>query len=208
MAGGEIIAADTYGKLLASTPEFQELVNAHENTSGLEKQFATASGSRPMTSEDEIQQYVETQKKVSLMDQLIKKEEREEGDTGFKSYLQYLRPEKGLRYFVFQALLHLSYIIGQAVQSYWLAVNIQNSHVSRLKLFLIYSGIGSVLPVLLFVRSYTIAFLGRRQSEYIFSTLMKSIFRAPMSFYDSTPVGRILSRVRILFVQHNVIFQN
>ncbi|KAK1565421.1 hypothetical protein Q3G72_026221 [Acer saccharum] len=197
MAGGEILVAATYDKLLASTPEFQDLVNAHKNTAGSERHFDSASITKPVTSEEEIQK-TNVEKEIittPLRDQLIKKEERERGDTGLKPYLQYLRHNKGPLFFSLQAVLHMLFIIGQVIQGYWLAVNIQNSHVSRVKLISIYSGIGCVLPVLMLVRSYTIALLGCRKSESIFSTLLTSIFRAPMSFYDSTPLGRILSRV-------------
>ncbi|KAL5747607.1 hypothetical protein ACOSQ2_024904 [Xanthoceras sorbifolium] len=196
IARGEILVTATYDKLLASTPEFQDLVNAHKNTSGSERQYEFASSSRPVTSGGEIQNTnVGKQIITPLGDQLIKKEEREKGDTGLKPYLQYLRHNKGFLYFSFQAVLHMLFIIAQVIQSYWLAVNIRSSLVSRVKLFAIYSGIGCVLPVLLLVRSFTIVLLGCRKSESIFSALLRSLFRAPMSFYDSTPLGRILSRV-------------
>ncbi|KAL0304369.1 UNVERIFIED_CONTAM: ABC transporter C family member 10 [Sesamum radiatum] len=37
--------------------------------------------------------------------------------------------------------------------------------------------------------------MGMKSSRALFSQLLISLFRAPMSFYDSTPLGRILSRV-------------
>ncbi|KAL5747608.1 hypothetical protein ACOSQ2_024905 [Xanthoceras sorbifolium] len=197
MAGGEILEAATYDKLLASTPEFQDLVNAHKNATGLERHYEFASSSRPVTSEGEIQK-TNVGKQINITplgDQLIKKEEREKGDTGLKPYLQYLRHEKGLLYFSLQAVLLMLFVIVQLIQIYWLAANIQNSRVSRLKLFLGYSLIGCVLPVLLLLRSFSIVVLGCKKSESIFSTLLRSLFQAPMSFYDSTPLGRILSRV-------------
>ncbi|KAL4333348.1 hypothetical protein GQ457_07G007620 [Hibiscus cannabinus] len=46
-------------------------------------------------------------------------------------------------------------------------------------------------------KSFYVVLLGCGASESIFSILLKSLFKAPMSFYDSTPVGRILSRVSI-----------
>ncbi|KAK0587151.1 hypothetical protein LWI29_018305 [Acer saccharum] len=55
MAGGEILEAATYDKLLASTPEFQDLVNAHKNTSGSERHFEFASSTKPVTSEGEVE---------------------------------------------------------------------------------------------------------------------------------------------------------
>ncbi|KAK4844846.1 hypothetical protein QYF36_025078 [Acer negundo] len=196
MAGGEILEATTYDKLLASTPEFQDLVNAHKNTSGSERHFEFSSSTKPVTSEGEIEKInAVKQLKTPIGDQLIKKEEREIGDTGLKPYLQYLRHKKGISCFSWQAVFLLLFVIGQLIQIYWLAANIQNSIVSKVKLIAGFSLIGCILPVLLLLRSFVIVVLGCNTSESIFSTLLSSLFRAPMSFYDSTPLGRILSRV-------------
>ncbi|KAB2596767.1 hypothetical protein D8674_032217 [Pyrus ussuriensis x Pyrus communis] len=48
--------------------------------------------------------------------------------------------------------------------------------------------------ILLF-RTLATVVLGLEASKSLFSQLLNSLFRAPMSFYDSTPLGRILSRV-------------
>lgn len=55
--------------------------------------------------------------------------------------------------------------------------------------------IGGGMTLTLVLRSYVVAVLGLKTSKAIFSKLMMSLFRAPMAFYDSTPPGRILSRV-------------
>ncbi|KAK4844583.1 hypothetical protein QYF36_021996 [Acer negundo] len=197
MAGGKILDAATYDKLLDSTPEFQDLVDANKKTTGFERHFEFDSSTRPPTSEGEIKetnvgkQYLKT----PSGDQLIKKEERETGDTGLKPYLQYLSHNKSFWYFFLQFVLHVLFLITQMIQSYWFAAEIQNSLVSRVKLITIYSVMGCVLPVLLLLRSFSIVILGKLTSESIFSTLLISLFRAPMSFHDSTPLGRILSRV-------------
>ncbi|GLT54949.1 hypothetical protein SLA2020_281070 [Shorea laevis] len=85
--------------------------------------------------------------------------------------------------------------VGQLIQNYWLAADIQNSNISRVKLIAVYSGIGSILVLFLLLRAFSVVGLGFGASLSIFSTLLGSLFRAPMSFYDSTPLGRILSRV-------------
>ncbi|WJX71024.1 Multidrug resistance-associated protein 7 [Trifolium repens] len=76
-----------------------------------------------------------------------------------------------------------------------MAANVDNSLVSTLKLILVYFLIGAISTVFLFTRSLLVVALGLQSSKYLFSKLINSLFRAPMSFYDSTPLGRILSRV-------------
>uniref|UniRef100_A0A453QSA7 ABC transporter C family member 13 n=1 Tax=Aegilops tauschii subsp. strangulata TaxID=200361 RepID=A0A453QSA7_AEGTS len=43
--------------------------------------------------------------------------------------------------------------------------------------------------------SLAVVILGIQTSRSLFSQLLNSLFRAPMSFFDSTPLGRVLSRV-------------
>lgn len=200
MSAGEIIEAATYDQLLASSQKFQDLVNAHGNTIKSETDQTLYSDSgRAMTSKDVIQKvHVKEQPVGPAGEQLIKQEERETGDTGFKPYMQYLRHNKGFLYFTLAILFHVIFIVGQLIQYYWLAADIQNSQVSRMKLLTVFSVMGCALAIFLLLRSFYVVLLGCGASESIFSTLLKSLFRAPMSFYDSTPLGRILSRVSIL----------
>ncbi|KAK8521587.1 hypothetical protein V6N12_031481 [Hibiscus sabdariffa] len=198
MSGGEIIEAGTYDQLLASSKKFQALVNAHNNTVGSEMDISRSSNWRAMASKDAIESiHVKEEPIMAGGEQLIKQEERETGDTGFKPYLQYLRHLKGFLYFTLAVLLHVVFIIGQLIQSYWLASEIQSSQVSKRELLTVFTVIGCSLSIFLLLRSFYVVLLGCGASESIFSTLLKSLFRAPMSFYDSTPVGRILSRVSI-----------
>ncbi|KAH1114563.1 hypothetical protein J1N35_007941 [Gossypium stocksii] len=196
MSGGEIIEAGTYDQLLASSQKFQDLVNAHNNTIGSEMDVSYSSNGRAMASKDVIKNvHVKEEPMMATGEQLIKEEERETGDTGLKPYLQYLRHNKGFLYFTLAILFHVAFIIGQLVQSYWLAAELQSSEVSSKELLTVFTVIGFSLAIFLLLRSFYVVLLGRGASESIFSTLLKSLFRAPMSFYDSTPVGRILSRV-------------
>jgi ATP-binding cassette subfamily C (CFTR/MRP) protein 2 len=127
---------------------------------------------------------------------LIQQEEREIGNTGFKTYVQYLNHNKGFLYFSLAIICHIIFIVGQIIQNYWLAAHLQDSHVTKVKLIAVFSIIGCILVIFLFIRSFFIVLVGYGASQIMFSTLMTSLIRAPMSFYDSTPLGRILSRVR------------
>ena len=197
---GEILRGFTYDELLASSQEFQNLVNAHHDTVGSERQAKYASSVKSVSSnsKSEIEKNCnEKQLMSSLGDQLIKQEERETGDTGLKPYIQYLKQDKGFLYFSLATICHLIFLAGQIFQNYWLAAHIQDSHVNRVKLITVYSVIGCILVLILLLRSFYIVVLSFGASQLIFSTLLTSLFRAPMSFYDSTPLGRILDRVRV-----------
>ncbi|KAF9685894.1 hypothetical protein SADUNF_Sadunf03G0102000 [Salix dunnii] len=197
MSAGEILQAAAYDELLASCQEFRELVDAHKDTVGSERNRGYASGKTTTgVSKEAIQKTcIREQQTEASGDQLIKKEERETGDTGLKPYVQYLSHRKGFLFCFLTVCLHFLFVVGQLIQNYFLAADIQNPHVSKVELFTIYSVIGLILAVFLLSRSFCLVRLGCDASDSISSTLLNSLFRAPMSFYDSTPLGRILSRV-------------
>ncbi|RZB61499.1 ABC transporter C family member 10-like [Glycine soja] len=196
MSNGKILEAAPYHHLLSSSQEFQDLVNAHKKTAGSDKPMNVTSSKRRSTSVREITQaFKEKHLKEANGDQLIKEEEREIGDTGLKPYMQYLNQTKGYIYFFVASLCHLLFVICQILQNSWMAANVDNSQVSTLRLIVVYFLIGAISTIFLLIRTLLIVALGIQSSTNLFLLLMNSLFRAPMSFYDSTPLGRILSRV-------------
>lgn len=202
MSDGEILHAAPYHQLLDSSQEFRDLVNAHKETAGSERvSTATSLSSLEISTRDIKKTYTENTSKESKGNQLIKQEEKEIGDMGFKPYIQYLRQNKGYLFFSLAALCHVTFVAGQISQNSWMAANVDNPNVSTLKLIVVYLVIGFTSTLFLLARSLFTVVLGVQSSKSMFSQLLNSLFRAPMSFYDSTPLGRILSRVSI-YNQH------
>ncbi|XP_062074492.1 ABC transporter C family member 10-like [Humulus lupulus] len=197
MSGGKTLKAAPYEELLVSSEEFQHLVNAHSSTT---KSFARPveelfpRKNKPSKGEIEKIDY-EEKRNAFVGDQLIKQEEREIGDTGFKPYIQYLKQGKGFLFFSLVNFFFLMFVVGQLTQFYLFAAKLSDNSTSKAEIYAIYSVIMSIMSLSLLFRSYSMAALGYGASKSIFSMLLTSFFRAPMSFYDSTPVGRILSRV-------------
>ncbi|KAK4355464.1 hypothetical protein RND71_024435 [Anisodus tanguticus] len=214
MSDGEILRAASYDQLLTSSKEFHDLVNAHKETAGSERVAEAFSSPRSNTYSREIQNKDtgEQPKTSGGGDQLIKQEEREVGDTGFKPYVNYLNQNKGYLFFAMAVLSQLAFVTGQILQNSWMAANVENPEVSTLRLILVYLLIGFISTLFLLSRSLSTVLLGSQSSKSLFSQLLNSLFRAPMSFYDSTPLGRILSRVSTdlsivdLDVPFNLIF--
>ena len=202
MSDGEIIRSAPYQDLLTYCQEFQNLVNAHKDTIGvsdLSRMDPHIAEEITIKETNDIQgsRHIESVK-PSPADQLIKKEEREMGDTGLKPYILYLCQNKGFLYASLGVMCHIVFLCGQISQNSWMAANVQNSDVSTLKLISVYITIGVGTVFFLLFRSLAVVVLGMQTSRSFFSQLLTSLFRAPMSFFDSTPLGRILSRVRIL----------
>jgi len=202
MSDGKIIRSAPYQDLLAYCQEFQNLVNAHKDTIGVsDLNRAGPHRANEILIKGSIDirgtLYKESLK-PSPADQLIKTEEREMGDTGLKPYILYLRQNKGYFNASLGVLCHIIFLSGQISQNSWMAANVQNPDVSTLKLISVYIAIGIFTVFFLLFRSLALVALGVQTSRSLFSQLLNSLFRAPMSFFDSTPLGRVLSRVRIL----------
>ncbi|KAL2577581.1 hypothetical protein GLYMA_16G172400v4 [Glycine max] len=196
MSKGEILQDAPYHQLLSSSQEFQDLVNAHKETSNSNQFVNATSSQRHLTSAREITQvFMERQCKATNGNQLIKQEEREKGDTGLKPYLQYLNQRKSYIYFCMVTLCYTVFVICQILQNSWMAANVDNPYVSTLQLVVVYFLIGVISTIFLLIRCLATVALGMKSSKKLFSQLMDSLFCAPMSFYDSTPLGRILTRV-------------
>ncbi|KAK4479578.1 hypothetical protein RD792_015096 [Penstemon davidsonii] len=86
------------------------------------------------------------------------------------------------------------FVAFQAAASFWLAFSIQNPENSSVFIVGIYTLISSFSAIFVYLRTLFAVLLGLKASQVFFSDFINSIFNAPMLFFDSTPVGRILTR--------------
>lgn len=89
----------------------------------------------------------------------------------------------------------------QILSNYWMAWASSRegkSHISPLKLMGTYTGLAVGGTLFIVVRSLLVEFVGLQTAQKYFLNMMRCLFRAPMSFFDGTPIGRILSRVRTI----------
>lgn len=129
--------------------------------------------------------------------QLTEDEEKETGDVGCKPFLDYLLVSKGSLLLGLGLLAQAGFVAFQAGSTYWLAYAIQFPKINNGILIGVYSGISTASAVFVYFRGLSAALLGLKASKAFFSGFTNSIFKAPMLFFDSTPVGRILTRVRL-----------
>ncbi|XP_026440973.1 ABC transporter C family member 10-like [Papaver somniferum] len=195
MSDGKIQQGDPYHVLLSSNEAFRNLVNTHKDTAGAERHVNVISTDKCRTSSEEIEIFWVKQLKESFDHQLTEQEERETGYTGLKAYVQYLSLNKGFFYFSVAIVCQIVFFAFQIVENYWMAANVQNPQVSKLRLILVYSLIGCSSMFFVLFRCLLTVALGIESSKSLFDQLLNSLFHAPTTFYESTPFGRILSRV-------------
>jgi len=128
--------------------------------------------------------------------QLTQEEVKEVGDVGWQPYRDYINASKSATVFCLSIVSQFAFVTFQAASRYWLAFAIEMPEISRSILIGVYAGLSTLGIVFVHLRCLFTVQLGLNASQAFFERLMNSIFRAPMPFFDSTPIGRILTRVR------------
>uniref|UniRef100_A0A8D3C892 ABC-type glutathione-S-conjugate transporter n=1 Tax=Scophthalmus maximus TaxID=52904 RepID=A0A8D3C892_SCOMX len=133
---------------------------------------------------------------------LIEKETMETGRVKFSVYLKYLRA-MGWSYFVLASMSLISSTAASVGQSVWLsdwtndAVVYYNMTYPPGKVntrVAVYGVLGLSQGIFVFIASLLLAKGAVAASTSLHSRLLHSILRAPMLFFDTTPIGRVVNR--------------
>ncbi|KAG8066019.1 hypothetical protein GUJ93_ZPchr0004g40126 [Zizania palustris] len=222
MQHGNIVQNGRFNELLQQNIGFEAIVGAHSQA--LESVINAESSSRmPLTEnskpadnddefetenemDDQIQGITKQEsahdvsQDINEKGRLTQDEEREKGGIGKKVYWAYLRAVHGGALVPVTIAAQSFFQIFQVASNYWMAwasppTSATKTTVGLGLLFSVYItlSIGSALCV--FARSTLVSLIGLLTSEKFFKNMLHCIMRAPMSFFDSTPTGRILNRV-------------
>lgn len=213
MKGGKITQAGKYNDILNSGPDFIELVGAHNKALSALDAFesGTTCGNSVITEDLKTASKENDQSSKSedsgLKAQLVQDEEREKGQVGFDVYWKYITTAYGGALIPFILLIHTLFQLLQIASNYWMAWATPVSEdaappVTRVTLLEVYVGLAVGSSFCVLIRSLLMVTAGYKTATLLFNKMHQCIFRAPMSFFDSTPSGRILNRVSYLFVHH------
>ena len=191
---GEVIEKGTYNDLMAN-PESE--VNRLLAKSSIGKsQEGSKAKSEVKKSEAVVStdlNPVATKEKKSL----VTKEERNIGAVSISVYLKYMKAGGGFGKF---ALVYFGFILSAAnglATNAWISIWTSDGDYKNHPVAF-YLGIYFMLAVLLgvvtFFRAFFLASFGITASKTLHKNLLNSVLRAPQSFFDTTPIGRILSR--------------
>lgn len=206
MEGGEIKQAGGYEQILVAGQTFEQLVNAHKeamNSADPINYPASVGSQRTDLSPLELPRMQSASALVreeSVTDisintgQLIAEEEREKGDVGLQPYCDYIRVAGGALLLLCIVLSQGAFVVGQVASNYWLASAILNPNIDSGLLVGVYASISLCSGAFVYGRARLVVLLSLRASKAFFSGMINSIFRAPMAFFDTTPVGRVLIR--------------
>ncbi|KAL3918531.1 MAG: hypothetical protein SGILL_004192 [Bacillariaceae sp.] len=187
------------GKVLEQGPTSELLANSSSEINRLLSKSSSTRSSKKVEQKEATQAKepstrpeVETQTK-----NLVSKEERNVGAVSTGVYLSYIRAGGG--YCVF-GIVYFFFILSAANSlatnswiSFWTTdpTYENNSQAFYLGIYFLFA---VTLGVFTFFRAFFLAQFGMRASETLHRNLLDSILRAPQSFFDTTPLGRIISR--------------
>mmetsp|Transcript_11549 Transcript_11549/g.40382 ORF Transcript_11549/g.40382 Transcript_11549/m.40382 type:complete len:1626 (-) Transcript_11549:176-5053(-) len=127
---------------------------------------------------------------------LMEAEERRTGAVRFHVWWSYLRVG-GLAFAMLTLLLYTITQIAGLYSSLWVAFWADDAaYIEHPVEYWMggYAILAGVLGLMAYMRAYLLVWLGIKSSVRLHDSLVKRVLRAPMSFFDTTPVGRVLSR--------------
>jgi ABC-type multidrug transport system fused ATPase/permease subunit len=127
------------------------------------------------------------------VNELVEKEHVAEGEMSWKVYWEYISSSGAFTFFIY-FLFMLLFRAGQVASDIWISIWTHSSGASSamfIENYLILCG-GSL--VFLLLSSLFLVRVSRRASLNIHQNMLISLMKAPIGFFDITPVGRIINR--------------
>ncbi|EJD40251.1 cadmium ion transporter [Auricularia subglabra TFB-10046 SS5] len=184
---GRIVEQGHFKELLANGGELSRIID----------EFGTSESTlgKPKSSDNADEAGEDTK---DAADALMQDEDRAVGGVQLSTYLKYFDAAGGALAWITWLIVVLT--ITQAAQvantlflGFWTSRSIhglRNGHYMA-----IYVGVGIVQAILQTIASFTWAIAALRASFALFSGALEHVMGSPVSFFDTTPMGRIVSRL-------------
>lgn len=184
MDGGRIQAVDTFENLMRDSEEFRQLLEstAHED----KKDDAEA----PVVANE-----TEAPKKKKKGKSLMQAEERAVASVPWSVYTSYIKASGT----IFNAPIVLILLViaqgSNIMTSLWLSWWTSDKFGLKMGQYIgVYAGLGAAQALLMFAFMVSLSIFGTTASKNMLRQATFRVLRAPMSFFDTTPLGRITNR--------------
>ncbi|KAK3995102.1 P-loop containing nucleoside triphosphate hydrolase protein [Cladorrhinum sp. PSN332] len=184
MEGGKIQAVDTFDNLMQNSAGFRTLM---ETTAVEEKQEVAAVDKAP---EEE-----EKSKRKKKSKGLMQAEERAVSSVPFTVYSSYIKASGS----IFNVGVLMFFLLlsqgANIMTSLWLSYWTSDRYDLSMGAYIgIYAGLGALQALLMFAFMVALSIYGTTASKVMLRNAISRVLRAPMSFFDTTPLGRITNR--------------
>ncbi|KAF9430894.1 hypothetical protein BGZ76_000670 [Entomortierella beljakovae] len=201
---GEVVERGTFHDLMTNDGEFSSLMKAHggieDSEHEVEEEHAvdasdTTVSKKELEGKTDEKKEESSEKKAGKPKALMSQEERSTGSVSGKIYLNYVNAAGGL--YLIPLLLGLLTItqVAKVGNDLWLSWWTSNNFNESQKFYMIFYAVwGIAQGVFQFINGFYFSLAGARSAKVLHQKALKNIFRAPTSFFDTTPLGRIINR--------------
>ncbi|XP_028212420.1 probable non-intrinsic ABC protein 5 [Glycine soja] len=199
MREGRITQSGKYNDILRSGTDFMELVGEHKAALSSIKSFERRPTFKTSTTTKEDTSSV-SYDIVKPKGQLVQEEEREKGRVGFNVYWKYITTAYGGALVPIILLSTILTVAFQIASNYWMILATPMSataepDIGSFKPMVVYVALSIGSSIFTFAKAFLVVIAGYKTTTVIFNKMHLCIFRAPISYFDATPSGRILNRV-------------
>lgn len=187
---GQIETIDTFENLMRDNEGFQKMMASTAQEEKVEEEDEA--------NEDEVEDEKKDAKKRKVAKRglaLMQREERAVNSVSWSVYGAYIRASGRMLngpMIVFLLILSQGANITTSLWLSWWTSNkfryAQGTYIG------VYAALGAIQALLMFAFSVSLSILGTRASRVLLQQAMRRVLRAPMSFFDTTPLGRITNR--------------
>ncbi|KAG0299227.1 hypothetical protein BGZ98_010242 [Dissophora globulifera] len=213
MKDGEIVERGTFHELMQNEGEFSSLMKAHGGieetegesgeldddehsvdsaiTAGAEKALERTMSRKSEVTDQKKKDAAPGDKPKALMSQ----EERSTGSVDGRIYKDYVKAAGGT--YLIPLLLFLLIItqVAKVGNDLWLSWWSSDNFKQTQKFYMIlYAVWGIAQGIFQFINGFYFSLAGARAAKVLHQKALQNIFRAPSSFFDTTPLGRIINR--------------
>ncbi|KAJ1270320.1 hypothetical protein BS78_06G045000 [Paspalum vaginatum] len=208
MRDGMIAQSGKYDELLEAGSDFAGLVSAHDSSMELveqSRQVEKAEHSRPdavvripslrSRSIGKGEKVLIAPEIEATTSKIIQEEERESGQVSWRVYKLYMTQAWGWLGLVGMLAFAIVWQGTEMASDYWLSYEMSGNIPFNPSLFIgVYVAIAAFSMILQVIKNLLETVLGLQTAQIFFNKMFDSVLHAPMSFFDTTPSGRILSR--------------
>lgn len=187
MDQGKIQAIDTFDNLMRDHAGFQQLME----TTAVEDDKDHGAAAAIVNAND-----TKGKKKKKNAPGLMQSEERAVSTVPWSVYTDYIKASgtifNGVLTFILLLISQGSNVMTNLWLSYW--TSNKYPYLSTGTYIGIYAGLGAAQAILMFSFMWMLTMVGTRASKTMLRLAITRVLRAPMSFFDTTPLGRITNR--------------
>ncbi|KAI9346900.1 hypothetical protein BDR26DRAFT_892813 [Obelidium mucronatum] len=197
MKEGEIAEQGTYQELIANGGDFAKMIASYGSEDhGAAESNAESDSEEALTREREFAELEKVLESKKTGKDIMTVEDQETGNVAAHVWLNYVNASGGMFGFVLPLFfILLVFLLSRVGNDMWLTwwTN-RNFDLTNVQYIIGYVAFGAIMTVATFGYALFFAYSGTRASRNLHEKALERILRAPTSFYDTTPLGRILNR--------------